>query len=88
MRYKLNESDVYYDDNFYLSEASYKHNFERLNRVVTILGGKLSKEICETGNTLADYLKTLTNKDILIQQIVNSSGYKIYNVKKIQEEVV
>ena len=63
MRYKLNESDVYYDDNFYLSEASY-------------------------GNTLADYLKTLTNKDILIQQIVNSSGYKIYNVKKIQEEVV
>lgn len=87
MRYKLNDKEVYYEDNFYLSDNAYSHNLDRLQQVVYVLGGNLTVEQCYDENTLRNYLNSFKGTNVLIQQFRNRSGHKLYNIAKIQEEV-
>ena len=88
MRYNLDGKDIYYEDNFYLSENAYKHNLERLERNIAVLDGKLSLQIMENHSTLVNYLNSLKGKQVMIQQFINSNGHKLYNIKKTQLEVI
>ncbi len=87
MVYQYKNVDKIIEDNFYLSDNAYQHNLERLDSVLTIMGGKLELTNTVNENVLKEYINKFKGTEVLISQFRNKEGHKLCNVASLPKEV-